>query len=139
MAAPLILACLWVLAATVVAFLPMRRQFAPGLALLPPSARLPAEARQGAGDVSPALIAAMAWLTLANVVAVTPSRRKHWPAAYVLIALGLPILGWLAVSVAWWVTALVFLGACSVLRWPVRYALRWINARTGLRLPGAAE
>ena len=34
MAAPLILACLWVLAATVVAFLPMRRQFAPGLALL---------------------------------------------------------------------------------------------------------
>jgi hypothetical protein len=29
-----ILACLWVLAATAVAFLPMRRQFAPGLALL---------------------------------------------------------------------------------------------------------
>lgn len=29
-----LLACLWVLAATLVAFLPMRRQFAPGLALL---------------------------------------------------------------------------------------------------------
>lgn len=29
-----ILACLWVLAATVVALLPMRRQYAPGLALL---------------------------------------------------------------------------------------------------------
>ncbi|MGB5837644.1 MAG: DUF2484 family protein, partial [Albidovulum sp.] len=29
-----LLVCLWVLAATLVAFLPMRRQFAPGLALL---------------------------------------------------------------------------------------------------------
>ena len=29
-----LLACLWVLAATLVAFLPMRRQFVPGLALL---------------------------------------------------------------------------------------------------------
>jgi hypothetical protein len=30
----LFLGCLWVVAATVVAFLPMRRQYAPGLALL---------------------------------------------------------------------------------------------------------
>lgn len=29
-----VFACLWVLAATIVAFLPMRRQFAPGLVLL---------------------------------------------------------------------------------------------------------
>lgn len=29
-----VLACLWVLAATAVAFLPMRRQYAPGLLLL---------------------------------------------------------------------------------------------------------
>ncbi len=34
MTAPLILACLWALAATGVAFLPMRRQMVPGLALL---------------------------------------------------------------------------------------------------------
>jgi len=34
MSASLILACLWVLAAALVAMLPMRRQFAPGLALL---------------------------------------------------------------------------------------------------------
>ncbi|MBC7141033.1 MAG: DUF2484 family protein [Rhodobacteraceae bacterium] len=34
MTLPITLACLWVLAATVTAFLPMRRQFAPGLVLL---------------------------------------------------------------------------------------------------------
>ena len=34
MSIPLFLACLWVVAATVVAFLPMRRQYVPGIALL---------------------------------------------------------------------------------------------------------
>ena len=34
MSLPVILAALWALAATAVAFLPMRRQYAPGLALL---------------------------------------------------------------------------------------------------------
>lgn len=34
MTPPLIAGCLWILAATVVAFLPMRRQYVPGVALL---------------------------------------------------------------------------------------------------------
>lgn len=34
MSLPLIIAALWVIAASIVAFLPMRRQFAPGLVLL---------------------------------------------------------------------------------------------------------
>ncbi|MBN8631143.1 MAG: DUF2484 family protein [Rhodobacterales bacterium] len=34
MSAPLILGCVWVIAAAVVAMLPMRRQMVPGLALL---------------------------------------------------------------------------------------------------------
>lgn len=34
MSAPLVAACLWVLAATVTALLPMRRQMVPGVALL---------------------------------------------------------------------------------------------------------
>ena len=34
MSAPVILAALWALAATAVAFLPMRRQYAPGIVLL---------------------------------------------------------------------------------------------------------
>lgn len=34
MSAALFLGCLWVLAATITAFLPMRRQYAPGVSLL---------------------------------------------------------------------------------------------------------
>ena len=34
MSAPLLAACLWVLAGTATAFLPMRHQFAPGITLL---------------------------------------------------------------------------------------------------------
>lgn len=34
MSLPLILGCVWVIAATLVALMPMRRQFGPGLALL---------------------------------------------------------------------------------------------------------
>lgn len=34
MSVPLILACLWAIAATVTAFLPMRRQYVPGVTLL---------------------------------------------------------------------------------------------------------
>lgn len=34
MSLPIILACLWALAATITAMLPMRRQFGPGLVLL---------------------------------------------------------------------------------------------------------
>lgn len=34
MSLPLIISALWVIAASIVAFLPMRRQFAPGLVLL---------------------------------------------------------------------------------------------------------
>ncbi len=34
MSASLLIGCLWVLAATITAFLPMRRQYAPGLTLL---------------------------------------------------------------------------------------------------------
>ena len=74
------------------------------------------------------LIAAFGWLIVANVTGMIPSRYKHWPQAYVLIALGLPILVWVVHDNGPWVALAVFLGACSVLRWPVRYLLRWCAA-----------
>ena len=40
------------------------------------------------------LVAAFVWLIVANVVAMFPSRDQHWTWAYVLIAVGIPILGW---------------------------------------------
>ena len=37
---------------------------------------------------------AFAWLIVANLVAMFPSRDHHWRAAYGLIAVGIPLLGW---------------------------------------------
>ncbi len=34
------------------------------------------------------------WMIAANVIAMFPSRDYHWRAAYVLIAVGVPLLGW---------------------------------------------
>ena len=66
-----------------------------------------------------------AWVVLAGLLSSFPSKRKHWPLAYALIALGLPILGW-AFAESFW-TGLVGLAAgCLILRWPLRYALRWL-------------
>lgn len=70
---------------------------------------------------------ALMWLITANVIAMFPSRDHHWRTAYGLIALGIPLLIWLAVEQGpWW--ALIFLiAAGSVLRWPVVYLGRWLR------------
>jgi hypothetical protein len=76
-------------------------------------------------------VLACLWLVAANLAAVLPSRDNHWTRAYVLIALGVPLLGWLT-----WVhgpvLGLLFLAAgASLLRWPVRFLGRWVRQRIG--------
>ncbi len=75
------------------------------------------------------LMAAMAWLVLANVTGMFPSKHKHWPQAYALIAVGLPILAWVFWENGVWLGLLVLLAACSVLRWPLRFLMRWLRRR----------
>lgn len=77
--------------------------------------------------MSPSLACAFGWLVLANVTGMFPSRYKHWPQAFVLIALGLPILGWVFWADGVLSGLLILAAACSVLRWPVRYLLRWLR------------
>ena len=79
------------------------------------------------------IIAACVWLILANVIAMFPSKRQHWPAAYALITVGMPILIWLYFENGLWVALLGLIAAASVLRWPVRYLLRWVGRMTGIR------
>lgn len=69
------------------------------------------------------------WVVVANVIAMFPSRRKHWPAAYVLIALGIPLLGYVTWENGplWGLLALAAGG--SVLRWPVWYLWRWMRGQ----------
>ncbi len=74
------------------------------------------------------MILALLWLVVTNVTGMVPSKYRHWPQAYALIAVGLPVL--VAVFVVDGVIAglIVLLMAASVLRWPVRFFLRWLAA-----------
>ena len=72
---------------------------------------------------------AFAWLIVANLVAMFPSRDHHWRAAYALITVGIPILGWVTwINGPVWGLLLLAAGA-SVLRWPLILTWRWLRRR----------
>ena len=66
-----------------------------------------------------ALAAACLWLIAANLIAMLPSRDQHWRAAYALIAVGVPILGWVTMTGGPLWGLAVLIGGASVLRWPL--------------------
>lgn len=73
------------------------------------------------------LILACLWAIGANLLAMTPSRDKHWRAAFCLIAVGIPILGYVTYQTGPLMGFLCLLGAMSMLRWPVVYLVRWLR------------
>lgn len=73
------------------------------------------------------LAAAALWLVSANVLALLPSKDNHWRRAYILIAIGVPLLGWVTLENGPWVGLLVLAAGMSVLRWPVVYLGRWMK------------
>lgn len=75
------------------------------------------------------LILAAIWFIVANLIALLPSKRNHWPQAYVLIALGIPILGYVTYENGPWIGMAVLAAGSSVLRWPLYYLWNWIKAR----------
>ncbi|MEH6522280.1 DUF2484 family protein [Sulfitobacter sp.] len=81
--------------------------------------------------MSLSLILSCLWALIANVLAMTPSRDLHWRNAYILVAVGIPILGYVVFQHGPWVGLLVLAGACSVLRWPVIYLGRWLRRAGG--------
>ncbi|MGB3244337.1 MAG: DUF2484 family protein [Sulfitobacter sp.] len=86
------------------------------------------------------IILACLWAVIANVIAMTPSKDYHWRKAYILIALGIPIVGYVTAVHGPWIGLLVLAGGCSVLRWPVIYLGRWIRRGiAGYHSNGPAE
>ncbi len=73
------------------------------------------------------LILALLWLVAANVIAMFPSRRNHWPAAYGLIAVGVPLLGFVTYENGPLFGILALAAGASLLRWPVFYFWRWLR------------
>ena len=84
--------------------------------------------------MSLSLTLACLWAILANVAAMLPSRDRHWTWAYILIGLGLPILGFVTWQHGPWMALLVMAAGMSLLRWPVIYLVRWVKTRV-LRRP----
>jgi len=77
--------------------------------------------------MSLSLILAALWALAANVLALIPSRDNHWRRAYVLIAIGVPLLGYVTYENGLWWGLAVLLAGMSVLRWPVIYLSRWLR------------
>ena len=71
------------------------------------------------------LIAACLWLIFVNLRAVLPSKDHHWTFAYAMIAIGIPILGWVTYEFGPMLGVLFLMAAASVLRWPLIYLWRW--------------
>lgn len=77
--------------------------------------------------MSMSLVCAAIWLIAANVLAMIPSKDNHWRRAYILIAIGVPIVGWVTAENGPWIALLVLAAGMSVLRWPVIYLGRWLK------------
>ncbi len=67
------------------------------------------------------------WGLVANVLAMIPSKDNHWKRAYFLIAVGIPILGYVTYENGPWIGLVVLVAGMSVLRWPVIYLGRWMR------------
>lgn len=79
------------------------------------------------------LVLACLWALVATIIAILPF-KIHWPAAYLLIAIGIPILGFVTYENGPFVGLLVFAGGASMLRWPLYYLVRWFRERTNRRI-----
>ncbi|WP_317057921.1 DUF2484 family protein [Roseovarius rhodophyticola] len=71
------------------------------------------------------LILACLWAIAANVLAMIPSKDNLWFRAYVLIGIGIPLLGYVVYQNGPWVGLFVLAAGMSLLRWPVVYLGRW--------------
>jgi hypothetical protein len=58
-----------------------------------------------------------------------PSKDNMWKKAYVLIAVGVPLLGWVTYENGAFVGVLALAAGMSVLRWPVLYLGRWVKSK----------
>ncbi|MGB5556586.1 MAG: DUF2484 family protein [Paracoccaceae bacterium] len=75
--------------------------------------------------MSLSLILAFFWIVAANLIGMFPSKRNHWPAAYVLIAVGVPLVGYVTYENGPLVGVIALAAGASILRWPVFYLWKW--------------
>lgn len=72
------------------------------------------------------LFLACVWAFAACVAGMIPV-RSHWPAAWVLIATGIPLLGYVTYAMGPFWGLICLAAGASVLRWPLVYAYRRVR------------
>ncbi len=87
--------------------------------------------------MSLSVVLACLWVVVACVIAMFPSKRHHWPAAYVLMAVGVPILAFVVYEHGPWMGLIALLAGASILRWPLIYLGRWLKRLVGKSRPGS--
>ena len=85
------------------------------------------------------LILACLWAVTASAIALLPSRRQHWPHAYALIAVGIPLLGFVTYENGPTAGLVCFAAGASILRWPMFYLLGWLRGLVVPRAVAGAE
>ncbi|WP_458790073.1 DUF2484 family protein [Yoonia sp. MH D7] len=80
--------------------------------------------------MAPSLVGVALWVLAAMVLAMIPSRDNLWQRAYVLVGVGIPLLGWVTYQNGPLVGLLVLAAGASVLRWPLIYLGRWLRRST---------
>ncbi len=73
------------------------------------------------------LILVCLWIVLANVLAIIPSKDNHWGRAYLLVACGIPLLGYVTFQNGPLIGMACLLAGMSLLRWPVRHLFAWMR------------
>lgn len=83
--------------------------------------------------MSTSFVLALIWLIVTNVKAMFPSKDKHWKFAYVMMAIGVPIFGFVIYENGIWAGLVLLLAAMWVMRWPVIYLGRWLRKMAGMK------
>ena len=73
------------------------------------------------------------WVVLAFAMAALPSNDNHWRRAYVLIAVGVPLLIWIAWNDGILMGAIALLVGGLVLRWPVYFFWQRVKKTFGVK------
>ncbi|AUC54761.1 hypothetical protein CDO87_16955 [Sagittula sp. P11] len=71
------------------------------------------------------LTLACLWAVAANIAAMIPSSDNHWTRAYLLIAAGIPLVGYVTYENGPWIGLATLVAGMSLLRWPVYYLASW--------------
>ncbi|WIV51655.1 DUF2484 family protein [Marivivens sp. LCG002] len=79
--------------------------------------------------MSTSILIALVWFVAANIAGLLPSRDNHWRRAYILIATGVPILGYVTFENGPLVGLICFAAGASILRWPIVFLSRWLRAK----------